>query len=1133
MKQFVFWPCAVIPVMLALILTPVRPAPAVQYDLIEDGVINGADVGALKTRWLDDCSPDDWCDGKDLDQSGRVDLFDFVALVQQWLDNDIPDMRAALSVQHITASAGNNTWNAINTVNGLGLDPNDFHDTSHMTAWYTSLGYHEPHPFGLPCENWLRYDFDDVYNLGTMWVWNFNQVSGDTDLTDRGIKKVRIHYSTTGGSDIAEWTELGSGYTFAKATGQPDYAHNTEIDFGLVPARHVVITIDPAEANWGNPDVVGLSEVRFGIAAKTASHPHPTDNDAGVPVTDTYLTWWPGDLTDPVDGHDVYFGTDFNDVNTADTTVYDPNNVYMGRQSEPYYLLGTLEPNTVYYWRIDQVSSSHQDSPWKGPVWQFRTCSGPAASAYYVATDGDDNNPGTLQAPFRTLERARDAIRYSCSRPDGGVTVYIRAGKYFLENQFSLTGRDSGTAAKPVVLQAYNGESVRIIGGTELDPDYFTLVTPASPIWTRLSPAAQGNVMQCNLPAHGITDYGRLRIRGYYQWAPSHMELCFNGEIMQLARWPNVNDDPNFAAVVQRIAGDKFKYSGTRPSNWLNASDPWIFGYWYWDWVDWYTSIVNIDTANQTIRLGSYPPGDISTNGVWYALNILEELDSPGEWYLERNDGMLYFWPPGDIGSAEILVSTLGDDNSLISIDGAEHILIKDITFELGRNGGISVTDSDNVVIDGCTFRNIGGRSAVTITGGSHCGVQDCRIHDVDTGIRLTGGDRYTLTSAFHFARNNHIHHFSRWGRTYNPAVWLMGVGNEVSHNLIHDAPHAAILYGANDQGANEMLIQYNEIHHVCTYSGDTGAIYTRSGWTNRGSIVQHNFIHDVPGSVSIYFDDGSAGHTVIGNILYNNHEGVAINGGRDVITENNVVANSDNAINCNRSGPIQFDCTPGATGNWLEQAEEFNYRNPPWSTTYPELAAIDNTCAAFEAAANPEGCTFSRNVGYNNVQWMVDGGWGGYGAYDYFDSIEYNDPNVAPLFVDEPNMVMALRDDSPAYNIPGFQRIEWERMGRLDRRKAVRPLPPDGWTGVGTNVTLYWAPAFEGLSRDVYLDTNFAAVSNRDPAALKQQTTATSYTPPAALQAGTTYYWCIDERDSKGSLLQAGDVWSFTTQAP
>ena len=124
----------------------------------------------------------------------------------------------------------------------------------------------------------------------------------------------------------------------------------------------------------------------------------------------------------------------------------------------------------------------------------------------------------------------------------------------------------------------------------------------------------------------------------------------------------------------------------------------------------------------------------------------------------------------------------------------------------------------------------------------------------------------------------------------------------------------------------------------------------------------------------------------------------------------------------------------------------------------------------------------------------------------------------------------MALRDDSPAYTIPGFVRIPFERIGILDQSKATKPNPSNGKTGISVTPTLYWAEAFQSTSRDVYFGSTFAEVNTATTSSGAFKTNTTNYEySPSGLSAGSTYHWRIDERNAEG-IMGKGDVWSFTT---
>ena len=192
---------------------------------------------------------------------------------------------------------------------------------------------------------------------------------------------------------------------------------------------------------------------------------------------------------------------------------------------------------------------------------------------FTVSTSGNDTNPGTSDLPFKTLEKARDAVRAVVAKgvPAGGIAVWLRAGVYERAATLELTAADSGSSAgSPVDWLAFPGEEVRLIGGRKLPASALTLVTSASPVWNRLDASAKGKVMQIDVkPWLGITAtstpadkekaYGVLRQRGFGKTERSALELFIDAKPMWLARHPDV--DAN--AAQQSITGDSYTLYGT------------------------------------------------------------------------------------------------------------------------------------------------------------------------------------------------------------------------------------------------------------------------------------------------------------------------------------------------------------------------------------------------------------------------------------------------------------------------------------------------------------------------------------------------------------------------------------------
>ena len=646
----------------------------------------------------------------------------------------------------------------------------------------------------------------------------------------------------------------------------------------------------------------------------------------------------------------------------------------------------------------------------------------------YVSPQGRDGAAGSLHAPLATLAGARDrlrALKRAGRLPRTGATVLLRGGTYFQRETFALTAGDDLSPA-PVTYAAFPGETVRITGGQKVR-GWQAVTDPA--ILGRLDPAARGHVLQADLKAQGITDFGQMSPRGFaHPVTPAGLELFFRDAPMTLARWPNEGADrwAHVAGAAADQGADHFTYDGDRAARWAKADDAWVYGYWQFDWADGYTKILGVDAAHHQIRtekaggLLAYTPGHR-----WYALNLLEELDTPGEWYLDRTSGLLYFWPPSDIGAGHPIVSLTRD---LIHMDGVSNVTLRGLTLEACRGDAITIQGGSHDLVEGCRVLGAGDRG-VTIAGATDSGVRGGEVSGTgEGGITLSGGDRKTLTPGRDFVVNCRLHNYSRWARTYRPGVGVDGVGNRVAHNLIYDAPHNAILLGGNDH-----VIEYNEIHHVCLETGDSGAFYMGRDWTMRGNVIRFNYFHDltaaggVPGEyhdvMAIYLDDTAAGTTIFGNLCVRAGHAVLIGGGRDNVVTNNVFVACRPAVSLDARGLGWAAKSLAPGGDWGMQARlaAVPYDKSPYSTRYPHLADVlaDNPNA-------PKYVAIQHNVAVRCPDWLQVSD-----KADKLPGITIGDnlTDADPLFVDAAHGDYRLKPNSPAFAL-GFQRLPLEKMG-------------------------------------------------------------------------------------------------------
>ena len=576
-------------------------------------------------------------------------------------------------------------------------------------------------------------------------------------------------------------------------------------------------------------------------------------------------------------------------------------------------------------------------------------CAAADNGAYvFVSTSGNDAWSGRVSepnadksdGPAATLARARDLLR---AAGPGMRGVYVRGGNYFLREPLALTKEDSGTPEHVVAWQAFPGETVRLSGGAAVAG-----FTPHS-----------GNILKADVSALNVPE-GKGR------------QFFFNGERQTLARWPNKGEGEvpggKWAFIAGSVDAEKsrsFHYAGDRPGQWKNLKDVEVSIWPNYNWWQTIAPVAAIDAAVRKVTLGGDLSYTIEPGRRYYFQNVFEELDAPGEWYLDAASHTLYFWPPAAVEGVEAVLPVA---EGIVRMDGAAHIAWLGFTMETVTGDAVAINNCDGCLVGSGVIRNAGGYGAV-VKGGTGCKVAGCDITGTGRGgIVLDGGDRKTLTPGRHVADNNHIWRVAELWQTYETGVNIGGVGNHVSNNLIHDLPHIGVLLTGNDH-----TIECNEIHHVCLQGSDNGAFYMGRDWTQRGVKVQFNRIHDVYGfgfvgaaegepgkyvyasphqSWGVYLDDCTSGVTVLGNLFYRVPLcGVMIGGGRDNVVDNNVFVDCVPALHIDdRWDAYCWDLMK-------ERLDAMNPSQPPYSERWPELLKMGDD------PRKPANNQFVRNV--------------------------------------------------------------------------------------------------------------------------------------------------------------------------
>jgi parallel beta-helix repeat protein len=688
-----------------------------------------------------------------------------------------------------------------------------------------------------------------------------------------------------------------------------------------------------------------------------------------------------------------------------------------------------------------------------------------------VATNGNNQwtgqlpapNPAKTDGPFATLQRARDQLRVMrlAAPLTNGASVYVRGGTYYLASTFELDVQDAGLSNAPIVYQAYPNETPRLNG--------------SRPITNFV--AWRGPILQANVAAQGFTNAFR--------------QLFFNAHRQQLARYPNyVDSDPygsgwayvdgpltNMYLDLPNDSSNSFKYKPGDVRFWARPQEVEVFIFPRYNWYNNIIPVSQVDTSQRVITLAGNTAYAIRPGDRYFVRNAFEELDAPGEYYLDNQFKVLYFWPP--CGTANPVAYAPAFETHLVLLNSA-NITLQGFTLECADETAIGLHGCTNCSIFGCTLRNVLGYG-IGVFGSYGSAVIGNDIYSVgDEGIHIEGGVQATLTPGGNLAENNYLHHVGVFDKGAAAISIAAGVGNLARYNLIHDCPRTGIVVRGNLCGA-----EYNRIYHVNLETDDTGGIFTSGpDWiTSRGNSIRYNYVSDSLGygffsgqygtphyGWGIYLDTDAAAVDVVGNVLeYCSRGGIHLHNGRDNLIVNNVLANNvDNQL---------------TYYGWTSTT-------PEWQQYLPEMIVAYNSVSADPAWQNlrgmnvsptdavlPDGLIMAYNQFSLNIVAFTNGTANVYGLnyvpvyanpwswnllYGYGGALHLNidgqqvsfsdwqtmgwDPGTRvadPLFVDFAAGDYRLQPDSPALAM-GFSQIPMDQIGLYSSPlRATWPVTP------------------------------------------------------------------------------------------
>lgn len=585
----------------------------------------------------------------------------------------------------------------------------------------------------------------------------------------------------------------------------------------------------------------------------------------------------------------------------------------------------------------------------------------------HVSVSGKDGGEGTENNPLASLSGAQKKVReLKESGYNARIKVLFHEGDYRFDETVLLESADSGTKENPITYEAAEGEKVRFLGSKKIDINDLKPISDPK-IKNRLKKEVVDYVGEIDLKKFGITEVEKFQSFGPHDSATEYSWIYLNDKEQPIAQFPN--GDGHYAqwdriveageSSLASTNGGTIQVSGDEITRWKGANDAYLGGYFGWDFRYERINVKRIDTEKKTVTMATGTDLGLKNKESkrWKIFNLLEEIDSPGEWFIDRENLKLYYYAPYNVRNAELEISMM--KTPFIETTGAENIVFKDIEFSQNRGYGVFLhEDTDNVTFMNCTFKNI---SRVAIkTQGSKQGtfeahynyldsptnveISNCTFYNIGSSavLMVGGGNRQTLTESGNVIKNNYISNVSRQSRNKAAIALEGGLGNVIEHNVIHNVPfHAINFFG------NEHKILYNNIYNACMENTDAAIIYAGRSFVQRGSEIAYNYISEyrlkgeyipldqVP---AIYLDDGFGGAYIHHNIIRNGESGIMVNKGHYNKIINNTIVDVDRPLRSYTGG-----------GNTAEEYQDQSMiasirealKYEGWNERYPDVKKI------------------------------------------------------------------------------------------------------------------------------------------------------------------------------------------------
>lgn len=611
------------------------------------------------------------------------------------------------------------------------------------------------------------------------------------------------------------------------------------------------------------------------------------------------------------------------------------------------------------------------------------------------------------------LDKAAEALK------SGDVVIDLGSDRYYSTETIVI----KNDTENKLTLRGNADNHAQITGGMHLTTEDFEPVPNASVIKKRLPQISADKIVMVSLAELGIEDIGQITPQGHtFEIKPSELTLYADGAQQTMARYPNEGFvytgavlNTGYGNPTSGLSENEFQYTDTRVENWQLDGNIYMFGFWNNEYTNSQARLKNVDKKHKGIMLDGVLRGQLTaTNRPYYYFNVLEEMDLPGEYVIDFNTKMLYYYPTESFSENGIDISVAGD--TMIELDRAKNVVIESIDFSYCRDIAIKERKCHNTLIKDCSFNGIG-TYAIQQNSSNASGVYGCDINQTGAhSIMLEGGSLYTLTKSDNYVINTRVRNNGMRRHTYSGMVLSRGCGNYIYRNSFRDSEHMGVyVFGA------KCRIENNSFSNMCTSSGDAGCVYMAGCWYTADTQTIGNYFENMSphpeihagGNTAVYYDNSTSHTTTYGNIMNDTVMAVMSNCGRF----NRIYGNSFNAMKTS-AGSIGAAVNAGFTSVY-DTLRMVPYAGKIWSEEIPLMAQLKTNYNP----TKPIGTEVHNNIWQDTVDFSVTAPK---------ISLEYDNvtSDAEDLFMDRDNKDFRIKSPGNYNSILVDGEVDYANMG-------------------------------------------------------------------------------------------------------